>query len=562
MQRRIRPLTLSENAYGNAYPAPRVRSVDVSALNGGLNLWDLDYRLDANQSPDLINVLWQDGSLSSRMGQTYVYDMLSDEEHTYGAFYACYERPWHGYMIAHKGTTLYKIRYQNSSEDVEDAGEHTVIYDGSLTPVGGGTFFVFGDKLYYMNGHEYIVIDNTCTAKAVEPYVPLVIVNRTPSGTGGSVFQDENRLSPKKRIQFTTDGTSKDYHVPSGYTPMDAIGVKAELSSPSKITYTELQTLSELPEKGEKDIVYKINSSYYIWNGTEFETTTAPDTAKTFTVNRTTGVITFNTAPAAAMTQSPSNLEITVSKYDEKTAKSILNCTCATVYGGDLQLAVVCGGTPGQPNAYFWSGSTQAGLDPTYFPFDYYNYAGANAEEYITGFGKQQSMLVIFKERSIGKSYFSTVTVSGTDYLKLPYTPINDIVGCDIKKSIRLIQNNLVFANTEGGVYVLLDTSSYGENAVRRISRNINGEGRYVTSDTPVRTYTATAAEVADGKTGRDKFPSEGLQGTYYQDGNTEVYYIWSIQAQGYVTTRLVPRSSGLLYDLRKGAATGGYILR
>lgn len=473
MQRRLKALTLYDK-YGTSYPAPVNKVIDVSSLNGGLNLWELEYKLDANQSPDMVNMYWQDGSLSSRPGQAYVYDSTLDTEHNYGDFYACYERPWQNYIIAHKGATLYKI-------DLE-TGVHTRIYSGTLTPGAGGTFFVFGDKLYYMNGHEYVVVSQTCVATDVEPYVPLVVVNRKPDGTGGSIFQDENRLSPKKRIQFTTNGTSSTYIIPEGFTPMDPVGVTAELSSPSIISYREVQEYTEyskLPNPGYANIYYHTTTpdKWYTWSGAAYITATAPLESVRMVVNRTTGEVVFHTAPPAALTQTPSNLEITVSKGDAATQNSVLNCTCVTVYGGDRELAVVCGGTPGQPNAYFWSGSTTNGLDPTYFPFDYYNYAGASAEEYIIGFGKQQSMLVIFKERSIGKSYFTTTTIDDIDYLSLPYQSINENIGCDIKNSIRLIENNLVFANTYGGVYVLLDSSAYGENIVKRISRNVNGEG-------------------------------------------------------------------------------------
>lgn len=473
MLKRVRPAVLSENRYSTLFPPPVERSVDVSTLSGGLNLWELDYKIDLNQSPDLLNVYWKDGSLSSRPGQEYVdYTPGAGEEVPTGNFYACYENPWQNYLIAQRGTKLYKID--------PETGRHTSIYDGNLSAGAGGTFFVFGNKLYYMNGHEYIVIDRSCVATDVEPYVPLVIVNRRPDGTGGDTFQDENRLSPKKRIQFTTAEASTTYVLPTGYLPLDPDAVKVKLTSPTELDYVEVQdytSQSDFPEAGVSDVRYHAtsNNQYFVWSGGSYVASTAP--TNSFKVNRITGHLTsFNPPLPDAMTQSPSNLEVLISKLDADTQNSILRCTCVTVYGGDKQLAVVCGGTPSQPNAYFWSGSTEAGLDPTYFPFDYYNYAGANAEEYITGFGKQQSMLVVFKEKSIGKSYFLSETVKDVEYLKLPYTPINESIGCDLEGSIRLIQNNLVFANTYGGVYVLLDTSSYGENSVKRISRNINGD--------------------------------------------------------------------------------------
>lgn len=472
MQRRIKPYTLSENAYGTSYPAPPERMLDMAPLSGGLNLWELDYRLDKSQSPDLINMYWKDGSLSSRPGQEYVYDPFAQENASdnYGQFYACYERPWHGYIIAHKGDTLYRID--------PSTGEHTKIYQGVLeNPIGQGHFFVFGSKLYYMNGHSYLVIDSGPTATDVKGYIPVVLVNTPPTGRGGTQYQPENRISAGKTVQYTQEAGNSIFNIPDGYWPLDEgsdVIVKA-----NSLNYYEVQEASSVPSasEGQRSVVYKVSDKYYKWDGSAFSEDPDFDTGFAFTVNRNTGTVTFNTPPVQTTTQVPSNVSITFYKTNEDAESSVLNCTCVTVFGGDTNLAVVCGGPSAQPNAYFWSGNTSSGLDPTYFPMDNYNYAGSDANEYITGFGKQQSMLVIFKEHSIGKSYFSTEQISGRDYLKLSYLPVNDTVGCDRGGSIRLVQNNLVFANTYGGVYVLLDTTAAGENTVTRISRNINGDG-------------------------------------------------------------------------------------
>lgn len=542
---RIRPKLLQENRYGTLYQSPAQRVLDTSTLNGGLNIWDLDYKLNPNQSPDLVNVYWKDGSLSSREGQEYVYNANDNTGTYYGAYgslFASYENLWHDFIVAHKGGKIYKIN--------PETGQHVAIYNGPLNDVVGGSFFVFGDKLYYMDGKNYIVINSSFEANPVTPYVPLVIVNRKPDGTGGSIYQDENRLSASKRIQFTTDGTSTAYHIPSGYTPMDNTGVVVQLTAPTNTTYYEKQiyaSVSALPATGYANIWYyaTAENKYYKWGGAVYSETTAPSESLTFTVNRTTGVITFNTAPPEATVSSPSNITITIAKTDTKTENTVLNCTCVAVYGGDTQLAVVCGGTPVQPNAYFWSGNTANGIDPTYFPVSYYNYAGANAEEYITGFGRQQSMLVIFKERSIGKSYFSQSTVDGMEYLSLPYTPINESIGCNIEKSIRLIQNNLVFANTYGGVYVLLDSTAYGENTVKRISRNINGDGKARTNTLIIRSYDSY-----------ESLPTKGELGVYYLDESLNKYYVWDESSETYVVTRMAPPSNGLLYDLKTAGVT------
>lgn len=423
MRARYQAYTLKDNAYGTAYPSPTEHVIDMSNLDGGLNLWDLEYMLPPNQSPDLLNMYWRDGALSSRMGQDYVYEPVENDP--YGAFYAGFERLWNDRWICHKGTKLYAV-------DPED-GSHTEIYSGTLSEEFGGSFFVIRENLYYMNGHEYIRVSksgNTITAEDVVPYIPTIALNVKPDGTGGDLYEDENRLSAGKRISYTSDGESVDYVLP--FMDLDDTPVTA------------------------------------VVNGVEMVENSG------FTVNRMTGVVTFDTAPSQSTLPVVNNVTITCYVTDEDAENSVLNCRCATAFGTGNAIVVVCGGTPAQPNAYFWSGGTAYGLDPSYFPYESYNFAGVN-NEFITGFGKQQNLLVIFKEHSIGKTSFDSTEMEDMTRVNLPYTPINDVIGCSFEKSIRLIQNNLVFANKESGVYVLLDTSSAGENNVKRISRNVNG---------------------------------------------------------------------------------------
>lgn len=427
MQRRIKAQPLVDR-YGSSYPAPAQRVIDMSVLDGGLNLWELDYKLNKNQSPDLLNVYWKDGSLSSRPGQEWVFNQ---DEHTthYGEFNACYEREWGEVprLIVHKSNKLYAVNY--------DTGEHYEIYDG-LSEVPGH-FFVFGEKLYYFipdiqlgaGSFRYIEITADFTVTEVAPYVPIVVMNRKPDGAGGDLYQPENRISAGKKVWFTADGTSVNYVLP--YKELDSDEVSATVNG---VDLTE---------------------------GVDF------------TVNRTEGIITFTTAPTQTDPIVANNVKVTCYKLDEAARGSITTCRCIATYGTSDALAVVCGGPVAQPNAYFWSGNHDF-LDPGYFPFDYYNLAGS-ADEAVTAFGKQQSMLIIFKERSIGKSTISTQSIDNREYVNLAYVPINDRIGCDVPESIQLVQNNLVFANRASGVYALLDTSAAGENNVKRLSRNVNG---------------------------------------------------------------------------------------
>ena len=165
---------------------------------------------------------------------------------------------------------------------------------------------------------------------------------------------------------------------------------------------------------------------------------------------------------------------VTFTKENLDAYNSIMDCPYAAVYGGDQNVCVVVGGCKAQPNAYFWSGNHIV-MDPGYFPFEQYNLAG-DTEERITGFGKQQSMLVIFKEHSVGRAVFDTVEMaSGRVMLEMPYTNINSCIGCDLPWTIQLIENNLVFCNTEQGVHLVRDSSSARENNIETLSRNVNG---------------------------------------------------------------------------------------
>ena len=54
-------------------PSPKSEYVqEFGNLTGGLNLRDADYRLRANESPEMKNLLWRDGMLRSRKGQRWL----------------------------------------------------------------------------------------------------------------------------------------------------------------------------------------------------------------------------------------------------------------------------------------------------------------------------------------------------------------------------------------------------------------------------------------------------------------------------------------------------------
>lgn len=87
--------------------------------------------------------------------------------------------------------------------------------DKGSAPMGEVSFFGFGGKVYLLGGGEYKSWDGgTDTAFAtVEGYVPLIQTATTPKGEG-TLVETVNRLTGKRRVQFSPDGTATVFQLP------------------------------------------------------------------------------------------------------------------------------------------------------------------------------------------------------------------------------------------------------------------------------------------------------------------------------------------------------------
>ena len=393
-------------------------SVKFENLDGGLNISDLDFRLSSNESPEMKNLRYLDGTLCSRYGQIYS-DAVS-----LGTCHACYSRQWHGAIFAHIGTRIYVFR-ENSG-----TWSHSYLYAGiSQTK---GTFFMYDGYLYYKTTGAYVKITAvevngtwSFTAASVTGYIPVILINADPHTASGDLYQPENRISSSKTVWYNASAGVHDYHLP----------VRA--TSVTKVVVDGVETTS------------------YVYN-------------------TMTGIVTFYTAPPVTDPATNNTVRITYVLDNSEAMQSISDCRFVEVFGGTGSLCIVMAGSSAQPNAYFWNGNTSVSMDASYFPIEQYQLAGDTSES-VTGFGKQQNYLVIFKECSVGRSQMSTEDIDGRTYIDLPYTNINARTGCDLPWSIQLIENNLVWANTKTGIHMLRDSSSALENNIVGISHKING---------------------------------------------------------------------------------------
>ena len=431
----------------SAMPGPaKEYVVSFPRLDGGLNTWELDYRLDANESPEMVNLWWRNGALCSRDGQVYV----SDDE--LGKAYSCYEDVYNGDVYFHIGGNLYVA---------ETSDPDKMMLCGNLSgniPENPGTWFRYGDKLYYKNRGGYFTVSKSktvtempdagatvtlisCKVEPVQAYTPVILINTEPTTAAGDEYQGENRLSGQKTVWYSTVAGVKEYKLPV-----------QNIDSVDKVVVDEVELTSG------------------------------------FAVDLEKGTVTFDAEPKHHEPVRVNTVRITFTKTNHDAYNSIMDCNCAAVYGGDQNVCVVLGGCEAQPNAYFWCGN-HAVMDPGYFPFEQYNLAGDSGDA-ITGFGKQQNMLVIFKERSVGRAALGSVQMAnGRVLLTMNYTAINATIGCDLPGSIQLVENNLVFANRRNGVCIVRDSSAAYENNITPISRKVDngllpllGRGNHVCS--------------------------------------------------------------------------------
>ncbi len=205
------------------------------------------------------------------------------------------------YLLVAAGGKLYSF-LQSQLDDEENWDNITATEIGSITDTDA-SFFEFDNKIYILSG-GYYKWDGTNFGE-VEGYTPLVFIN-TPAGNngGGTIYDEINMLTPKKRQSFNGDGTTKTFKI-----------------AQDNITSIEFVKVG----------------------GTQ---------TSDYTVNTTTGIVTINTAPP----QGYDNVEICWSK-DDGDRDIIEGMRFGTVFGGDVDTRVFLYGNPNCQNRVYFSGT-------------------------------------------------------------------------------------------------------------------------------------------------------------------------------------------------------------
>ncbi len=395
-----------------------------------------------------------------------------------------------------------------------------------------GTFCEFGDSLYYMSGGEIWEIAPDFTVKPAVPYVPVVLINASPSLDSGDANEAYNLIGAASASWFNgVGGTAVNYYVVSRTT--DTFTVTAVSSSSTIINITSggsigwkvrkpgfpwLQGMPAanistdtitLPSHGlsvgdtvqfdhgtgklpdgvspyhaNQNVVYQLpqrglDAAEVLVSVNAIDLKEGAD----FTVSRMDGTVDFTggTSPYGAPGKGTNNVRITWYKTEYEAngttpkKKRITRCSLAVRFGGEA--AGLVGGTRvfvmGNPDFPYRYWCSDLGLHVSagmrYFPDTSEELLDQNSET-ITAAAKMGSELIIFKENSIFAIGYS---FDGKD-VYYPVRECHSTIGCDMPGSVQLIDNRLVFAHSKGGVYMLVSSNNELENIVKPISANIN----------------------------------------------------------------------------------------
>ena len=287
-------------------------------------------------------------------------------------------------------------------------------------------FFGFGGKVYLLGGGEYKSWDGGSETKFtdVSGYVPLIQTATTPGGEG-TLVENVNRLTGKRRVEFSPDGTAMVFQLP------------------------------------EKDIDEVIGAKE---NGTA---------VTGYTVNAENGTVTFETAPAAGT----NTVEIEYRKGNGA-REDVTLMRFSELFNGatDTRVFLYGDGT----NRAIYSGVPYATGEASaeYFP-DLYEVAVGESNTPITALVRHYSRLMAFKTDSAWAVMHGTIGLEdGSSTTAFYVQPVNRQFGNEAPGQVRLLENNPLTLDA-GSVYQWRSGSNYAsyisnnENNAKRISDRV-----------------------------------------------------------------------------------------
>ena len=412
--------------------APAYKRTSYSGLLGAD--FSVDPSLvDKRRSPDLLNMISDNGGNPiKRKGWEIVNNSHSGEIENIWSFYANDKR----YIVftCKTGDDTAELVCMDEEGEEQALAEESV----SITVGKHCAFFTntsdtqFG--FYILDGQKYhrIYYNGTAiTHEEVTPYVPTILISRTPTG-GGTVYDDVNLLTKARKEQFLNTASNTTFVVSS----------QVNTNKPYSVKY----------KSGENWVV---DSS-------------ATVSGATFTVS---------TAHAPVVTGQDNILIEYYATGDDKSGQ-ILNCTTNAHFSATVQDQIFLTGNPDKPNSVYYS----AYNDISYFPdLHYLNIGGENK---IMGFLNLGEYLAVVKEGTsddstiflIYQTSIQSTTVSSSDG-KTTTTQERTFavkratagIGAISKYAFGVLNDEPLFLSSFG-VYGVISTNTTSEKIVRNRS--------------------------------------------------------------------------------------------
>lgn len=325
---------------------------------------------------------------------------------------------WHGYVAGGEVTVcaadgaVWNIT-ENGAESIGD------ILDAPTT------FFGFGDKLYMLNGAEYLVWDGIGYVESVGGYVPVIVTASAPGG-GGTTLEPVNMLTGKRRVKFSADGESTVYHLPeTNVTSIDFVFVEGA------------------------------------------------EQTEGFTVDKGAGTVTFSSAPA----QGSNNVQIFYNVANTLREK-IEKMRFSEFFNGSSDTRVFLYGD-GSNKAYYCGVTENGEASAEYFP-DLYEVQIGTVNTPITAMARHYSKLLVFKPEAVYATSYSAITLEDGSTTAGFYTvPIHRAIGNEAPGQVQLV-NNYPRSFCAGNIYEWrLATTLYADernakNISDRVQRSMN----------------------------------------------------------------------------------------
>ena len=432
-----------------------VHLTSVPKLNGGLNTTHDKTVIGDNQLSDALNVWWRHGALRSRPG--FSKTLLSAS------------------VSAPDKVVYWKFPDADVQYRAEDNNWDLIFRHGTNTqtwvpqtlnpqPV---PVVVQQEGVIYAYLTDGAVKYNGATVSAASPTAPVVLLNGKPSLTAsslnGSTFVGYNRLTGAYKAKYTSDNTGAIYSLPTA-----AKGITVKYTDQSGTTHTSviLATATQATTSITVTVGGVSKTGYWFTNPNR--------TIIWFGETSSTPLV----LPAVGFS---GNIEVTTEKATDDYS-SIAGCTLSAWFGGTRNSIgngsrLFVAGNPDAPSTIYWS---DVG-DPLYFPENNYAIVG-DGKEKITNLCQLGEYLVIFTEKSIYAMQYVSNTVTAEDIANgydaaaiaayFPITQIASPAGCDTHTAC-LVNNRIVWMNTNGEAWCLTGLSQFDERFIRKIDEEV-----------------------------------------------------------------------------------------